>query len=337
MLVVFSNSPFPTCVSSSIFLAGPSPRNWDQNNHGGKWRHEALDILVKLGYRGVVYIPIPRDKFYGPNDSMGAYAIYDPAKQQPFVPHEQTEWNYDSQVEWELAARARADVEVFWVDRRMPDTPGLTTNVEFGQSLPFGKVVYGRPDDADNIRYLDNCFISDLNPNKIHPEPFTSLGETLNAAVKYIYSFADKQLAGSNMLRVGFNTQVPLYLWTHPPFQKWLKSQNSAGNRVEEFNIKQAFFIAGKLFSAVVHVKIWVEREERYKSNEFIITRPDISAVVPFVYVPGGWHVLLVSEFRSPVRNNCNMVVEVPSGSSFNPNKTAIEIALAEVEEEVAN
>lgn len=40
MLVVFSNSPFPTCVSSSIFLAGPSPRNWDQNNHGGKWRHE---------------------------------------------------------------------------------------------------------------------------------------------------------------------------------------------------------------------------------------------------------------------------------------------------------
>ncbi len=45
MLVAFSNSPFPTCVSSSIFLAGPSPRNWDQNNHGGKWRHEALGIF----------------------------------------------------------------------------------------------------------------------------------------------------------------------------------------------------------------------------------------------------------------------------------------------------
>ncbi len=112
-------------------------------------------------------------------------------------------------------------------------------------------------------------------------------------------------------------------------------NRNIGRYRVEEFNIKQAFFIAGKLFSAVVHVKIWVGREERYKSNEFIITRPDISAVVPFVYVPGGWHVLLVSEFRSPVRNNCNMVVEVPSGSSFNPNKTAIEIALAELEEEV--
>lgn len=334
MLVVFSNSTFPETVSTSIVLAGPSPRNWNPENHGSRWRHDALDILLKLGYRGVVYIPIPRDKFYSPDDKIGAYTIYDPAKQQPFAQHETKEWNYDSQVEWEFAARARADVEVFWVDRRMPETPGLTTNIEFGQSLPIGKVVYGRPDDADNVRYLDQCFVGALNPNKIHPLPLTNLEDTLQTAVKYLYGFADPELNGANLVRNGFETKIPLFLWVHPPFQKWLRSQNAAGNRVEEVNIKQAFFIAGKLFASVLHVSVWVDREQRYKSNEHIATRYDMSAVVPFVNVDGEWSVLMVSEFRSPVRNTDNMVIEVPSGSSFNPKKNPLQIALAEVKEE---
>ncbi len=37
----------------SIFLAGPTPRNKEVKS----WRGEALEILQRLGFDGVVYVP----------------------------------------------------------------------------------------------------------------------------------------------------------------------------------------------------------------------------------------------------------------------------------------
>ncbi len=111
----------------SIFLAGPSPRSAAVPS----WRPDALRLLGSLGFGGVVLLPEHRDKGGG-----DYYADY---------------------VEWEYIGLSHATVIAFWVPRRLADLPGLTTNVEFGLWLGRSpeRVVYGRPDDADRIRYLD--------------------------------------------------------------------------------------------------------------------------------------------------------------------------------------
>ena len=41
--------------------------------------------------------------------------------------------------------------------------PAFTTNVEFGYWLHTGKVLYGRPDSAKKIKYLDWLYKVDTN------------------------------------------------------------------------------------------------------------------------------------------------------------------------------
>lgn len=305
MQLIFSSDNLPTLVTTSIFLSGPSPRNADSNT----WRHTAIQYLSSINYNGIVFIPIPRNKFYATS--------------------EEADWNYDNQIDWEVNARRMCDVEVFWIPRKRPDTLGLTTNVEFGESLPHGKVVYGRPDDADNIRYLDARFTSNLNSRQLHINPFNSLSKTLDCAVNYINSMTQN-------IRVGYDSTIPLHIWNHIPFQNWLNSQKSMGNDVVEVIPTMSFFIGKTLFSMVAKVKVWVLREQRFKDNEFIVTRFNMSSVCVYAKHPisNEIHVLLVSEFRSPVNNSSNYVLELPGGSSFNPNKNPLEIACAEVLEE---
>ena len=78
------------------------------------WRHTALDILNFNNFDGTVFIPIPRNKFYG-------------------AAKDEDSWTYDNQIEWECKARDIADIIVFWVARDIKNKmPGFTTNVEFG-------------------------------------------------------------------------------------------------------------------------------------------------------------------------------------------------------------
>lgn len=132
----------------SIFLAGPTPRG----ENAKSWRTEACKILEELGFDGIVYVP--------------EYSTWKP------------KGDYVDQAQWERDALSNASVIAFWVPRTLPDMPAFTTNVEFGYWLHTGKVLYGRPDDAKKIKYLDWLYKTDMNV-----EPCTNLHDLLTASV----------------------------------------------------------------------------------------------------------------------------------------------------------
>jgi len=148
MVINFSNQEVVK-GEKSIFLAGPTPRD-------GKcisWRKEALKILDELGYDGIVYVP--------------EYSNW------------QTKPDYNDQVLWERSALTEAKIILFWIPRTIPDMIGLTTNVEFGYWLHSKKVIYGRPDTAEKIRYLDWLYELDYNKKPIN-DLHTLLKEGVN-------------------------------------------------------------------------------------------------------------------------------------------------------------
>jgi hypothetical protein len=124
MIVNYSDQPIQFS-ENSIMLCGPTPRGKDVLS----WRPAALDYLRKLKFDGLVYIPERQD-----------WSV---------------QFDYLDQVEWEFQALESAKIIVFWVPRNMKTMIGLTTNVEFGKYIDSDRMVYGRPDDAENIRYLD--------------------------------------------------------------------------------------------------------------------------------------------------------------------------------------
>ncbi len=135
----------------AIFLAGPTPRSKDVIS----WRKEACDILRDLGFDGVVYDP--------------EYSNMEPRE------------NYEDQAMWERMALTEATVIVFWVPRHLPEMPAFTTNVEFGYWLHTGKAIYGRPDNAEKIKYLDWLYELDYGI-----KPINDLRELLARAVKKV-------------------------------------------------------------------------------------------------------------------------------------------------------
>jgi len=132
----------------SIFLAGPTPRGKDVVS----WRTEACKILEKLGYDGLVYVP--------------EYSTWKPKT------------DYVDQAMWEREGLTNATIIVFWIPRQLPDMPAFTTNVEFGYWLHTNKVLYGRPDDAEKIKYLDWLYKLDYNK-----DPINNLEELLKEAI----------------------------------------------------------------------------------------------------------------------------------------------------------
>lgn len=109
----------------SIFLAGPTPRSKEVPS----WRPEAIEYLRKYDFLGTVLVP------------------------------ERANWeenfDYMQQVEWEYEGLEHSTVIAFWIPRNLETLPGFTTNVEFGRYLDSTGMIYGRPDDAPNNRYLD--------------------------------------------------------------------------------------------------------------------------------------------------------------------------------------
>lgn len=90
-----------------------------------------------------------------------------------------------------------------------------------------------------------------------------------------------------------------------PSFQRWYDAQTSAGNRL--VGARQVWtFGAGPDQQAPIywalHVRVYVAAEDRIKSNEVVISRPDISVVA--LYQRGAILddsiVVLVREYRSP-------------------------------------
>jgi len=332
MNIVYTTEETPTTYSKSIFLAGPSPREQDDGN----WRPEALKLLEKLGYDGVVYVPLPRD---------GAFPK-----------------NYDSVREWERKNLDRADAIVFWVPRDMKNLPGLTTNIEWGVWYDSGRAVLGYPLDAPHMRYLAGDAKEEAVP-LAH-----TLEETLKNAIKVV---------GAGAVRKDGERDVPLAIWNKPDFQQWYKAQRSAGNRLDGAKVVWTFRVGplkSKVFLYALHVNVWVTAENRAKTNEVVIYRPDISVIVAVsaYAVPSTFDkrvlkeedvnrhmiaakqlgftydgapitserqrlldrkVILIKEFRSPASTRDGMVHEAAGGSSLKPGEAPEEIAAHEFSE----
>lgn len=269
------------------------------------WRADALQILRDLEYDGAVFVPLPRD---------GNWAK-----------------NYDGQVEWETKHLHMADLIVFWVPRDMKTLPALTTNIEYGIWFDTGKAILGYPPEAVHMRYLDWHGQREGVP----------VLDTLEAALTEALTRLDW-----GALRTDGEREVPLHIWRTPSFQSWYKAQIGAGNRLDGAKVVWTFRVGPKrkVFFWALHVDVWIAEEDRHKTNEVLISRPDIGAVVAYCANPqpyfdhplqglGSTRVLLVREFRSPAVTSDGFVKEIPSGSAWTDTEPAV-MAAEELHEE---
>lgn len=124
--LVWAREPIPD--GPSVFLAGPTPTRGVVPS----WRPAAVEAISELTTGSLTVLT--------PESRGGVRAAH-----------------YDDQFEWETAARAAADVVLFWIPRDIATTPGFTTNVEFGHDVTTGRAVLGCPPDCPNPernRYL---------------------------------------------------------------------------------------------------------------------------------------------------------------------------------------
>lgn len=157
-----------------------------------------------------------------------------------------------------------------------------------------------------------------------------TLEETLRAAVERL---------GAGALRTGGECDVPLHIWKLQHFQGWFKAQKAAGNRLDGARLLWSFRVGptkGFTFAFVLRVDVHIASEGRNKTNEFILSRPDISTVVAYRKreVLADTDVVLIREFRSPARTADGFIREVPGGSSWKPEDDPFVTAAHELSEE---
>jgi hypothetical protein len=315
MNIIFSDQGFPKQITKSLFLAGPSPR--DSNVFD--WKFEAVSKLEDKKFDGTIFVPIISKVFlkgyfeYRKSINKQTSLIDEDIYNSIFISNQK--WNYDNQVEWEIKARNMADINLFWVDRDINGgMPGFTTNIEFGEDLSCGKMIYGRPDKSDKCNYLDKRIA--LNKKLKFNDLDSILNESLN-------------ILGDGAYRENGEVHIPLLIWNTLEFKNWYENLKISGNSLIFANLKSIQFIPVKkgsdyehfLFSFMMDVHIWIEKEQRLKSNEFIFSRKNISTVVSmFTDKDNSEFICLVKEFRASGNNKEGYVYELPSGSSFQKN-----------------
>lgn len=134
-----SSSEFINLPRPIIFLAGPTVRG--NQLHLTSWRIAAVEEFKKQGYQGTLILPEFTDKT------------------------ESDKYRYDLPA-WENEGLTISTVNMFWVPRTR-ELIGLTTNHEFGRWMTINrfKMVYGRPDDAYRIKYLDILW-AEIDPKR---------------------------------------------------------------------------------------------------------------------------------------------------------------------------
>jgi 8-oxo-dGTP pyrophosphatase MutT (NUDIX family) len=145
---------------------------------------------------------------------------------------------------------------------------------------------------------------------------------------------------GPGAHRAGGERDVPLAVWRTGSFQRWYTAQTAAGNTL--LGARQVWtFSGGPRRAALVywalHVRVYVRAEDRVKSNEVVISRPDISVMALYrrAATPDATAIVLIREFRSPASSPDGFVHELPGGSSPKGGTTPIEDAMKETEEEI--
>jgi hypothetical protein len=145
----------------TVFLAGPTVRG--NQPHLTSWRFEAIEIFREEGFRGNLIIPEFTSK--GESD----------------------QHRYDLPI-WEFEGLRKCHCIMFWIPRTR-ELIGLTTNHELGYWMgrEREKVVYGRPNDAYRIAYLDTMWVEDYKDrfNENHGATiYTNLKETVEASMQ---------------------------------------------------------------------------------------------------------------------------------------------------------
>jgi len=303
MQVVYAPERPPASFPSSIFLAGPSPRQPEHPN----WRIEALKLLKEMDYDGVVFVPLTRDN--------------------------QWEHSYTNQLDWETECLNMADIVLFWVPRDLETLPAFTTNIEFGTWMHSGKVVLGYPIGAPKMGAITYHSIR-LGIPTAH-----NLSDTCYEALEQI---GDQ---GHLVERTGGEREVPLHIWRTASFQAWLTAQKNAGNRLDAARVEWVFRVGPKgniVFFWCLHVDVWIAAENRNKTNEVVLSRPDISTIVAYCN-PDSYlnldnflniEIAIVKEFRSPAVTPDGYIREIPGGSSWKDKENAEDIAADELNEE---
>lgn len=306
---VYAYESAPAAYAAAIFLVGPTPRTAED----ASWRPQVLHLIEAFNQETtidlVIFIPEPR--------AGGQYT------------------DYLAQVTWEKQQLERADAILAWVPRDMNTSlKGLTTNVEFGKYIDSDKLFYGRPPEADHIKYLDWLY-TDITSR----QPAT----TLATLVQNVLDYLKTQLSHCDIAKIRSvgERAIPLSVWATPAFQSWYHCQFQAGNRIVDARLLWLFTVPKYpcAFSYALHIDVWIAAEDRVKSNEFILSRPDIATVIPYWRHPTdplASEVVLIKEFRSPARTSDGFVHELPGGSSFQGKGEPLALASAELQEETS-
>jgi 8-oxo-dGTP pyrophosphatase MutT (NUDIX family) len=295
VVVVHANEEPPESWDAAIFLAGPLPRSADVPS----WGPEAVASLREQWRRD------------------GRLVVFTPELRQGVLA------DYTGQLEWEHRGLDQADVILFWVPRDLVTMPAFTTNIEFGVWFDSGKVVLGAPAAAPKNEYLRELAASASAP----------VAATLDEAVE-----AALAMVGAGARRTAGERSVPLLVWRTESFQSWYGAQRDAGNVLQDARVEWTFRVGldrGFILYWALHVQVWVAAEDRVKSNEVVISRPDTSQVA--LYRRGATleetTVVLVREFRSPAATKDAFVHELPGGSG-DPGVDPAAQAVEEVSEE---
>jgi hypothetical protein len=87
-------------------------------------------------------------------------------------------------VQWEFDGLHLAHCILFWIPRT-PELIGLTTNFEIGYWIARnqGKIVYGRPENAHRIGYVDAMWKISLRQEGRDRPIYRTLEDTVEAAI----------------------------------------------------------------------------------------------------------------------------------------------------------
>jgi hypothetical protein len=226
----------------------------------------------------------------------------------------------DGIINWNRYVVAVADVLMLWWPRD-PDPAWMQAAVLAWEGSR--KVLWGMPENSSQnspwMRYASKNILSAASSPR----------DMANKALDII---------GGGAARVAGEREIPLHLWITESFQRWYSAQTAAGNQLRGARLVWTFHTGPEkqlLLYWALHVSIWVEAEDRIKSNEVVVSRPDISVLALYRRRAkiNDTTIILVREFRSPASTPDGLVHELPSGSGSAHVDAALQ-AVIETEEE---